>query len=114
MLPSLFSLSHPANLFQVWFVFYIYALPLLLYGSWASLALMDVAETADGRARLHLVLLILAIPLLGGAWYLLRRASRPNRSARLASVLGGILVWLLPLLVGLWLVGRPLGPKALQ
>jgi hypothetical protein len=114
MLPSLFSLSHPANLYQIWFVFYLYALPLLLYGSWATLSLMDIAETPERRSRGFVVVLILAVPLLGGAWYLLRRASRPNQSARLASVLGGILVWLLPLMVGVWLVGRPLGPKALD
>jgi RsiW-degrading membrane proteinase PrsW (M82 family) len=114
MLPSLFSLSQPASLFQVWFVFYLYALPLLLYGSWATLSLIDIAETADKRPRALVVVLILALPLLGGAWYLLRHPSRANRSARLASVIGGALVWLLPLLVGVWLVGRPLGPKALD
>jgi hypothetical protein len=40
-MPSMFSVSSPAKLFQVWFVVYLYLLPFLLYATWASLAIMD-------------------------------------------------------------------------
>jgi len=45
-MPSLFSLSHPATLFQVWFVVYLYLSPFLLYATWTSLALMDLSQRA--------------------------------------------------------------------
>jgi hypothetical protein len=113
-MPSLFSVAHPMTGFQWWFVVYLYLLPFLLYATWASLAIMDLGERAQesGRARWGLVVMLL--PLLGGAWYLLRAAQSMRRSSRIAIVLAGLIVWLLPLALGLWLAGGPLGPKALS
>ena len=113
-MPSLFSLSHPMTLFQVWFVVYLYLLPFLLYASWSCLALMDLTERADDDSRIGWGALIVLLPLLGGACYLLATATTLRRPARVATVVVGLCVWLLPLAVGWWLAGGPLGPKALS
>ena len=113
-MPSLFSVSAPANLFQIWFVVYLYLLPFLLYATWASLALMDLSERGNDSPRLRWGAFVILVPLLGGGWYLLSTARTLRRSARIAIVLTGLLVWLLLLAIGLWLAGGPLGPKALS
>ncbi len=113
-MPSLFSVSAPANLFQVWFIVYLYLLPFLLYATWASLALMDLNERGSDRARAAWGAFIILVPLLGGGWYLLSAARTFKPSARFAIVLTGLVVWLLPLAAGVWLAGGPLGPKALS
>ena len=111
-MPSLFSMAHPFTAFQLWFVVYVYLLPILLYGVWASLALMDLMDSK--QANLLAALSVILLPLVGGAWYLLRRARSLSPTARVATVVIGALVWLIPLLAALWLVARPLGPKALS
>ncbi len=113
-MPSLFSVSAPASLFQVWFVVYLYLLPFLLYATWASLALMDLSERGSDSARVAWCAFVILVPLLGGGWYLLGAARTFKRSARVAIVITGLVVWLLPLAAGLWLAGGPLGPKALS
>jgi hypothetical protein len=110
--PSMFSVSSPASLFQVWFVVYLYLLPFLLYATWASLAIMDLCERGDHP--LGLTAFVILVPWLGGGWYLLSVARTLKRSARIAIVLTGLILWLLPLAIGLWLAGGPLGPKALS
>jgi hypothetical protein len=57
---------------------------------------------------------VILVPWLGGGWYLLTAARTLRRSARIAIVVTGLVVWLLPLTIGLWLAGGPLGPKALS
>jgi hypothetical protein len=111
-MPSLFSMAHPFSAFQVWFVVYVYLLPILLYGVWASLALMDLMDSK--QANLLTALSVILLPLVGGAWYLLRRARTLSPTARLATVVIGAVIWLIPLIAALWLVVRPLGPKALN
>jgi hypothetical protein len=111
-MPSLFSMAHPFTAFQLWFVVYVYLLPILLYGVWASLALMDLMDSK--QASLLAALSVILLPLVGGAWYLLSRARSLSPTARVATVVIGALVWLIPLIVALWLVVRPLGPKALS
>jgi hypothetical protein len=111
-MPSLFSMAHPFSAFQVWFVVYVYLLPILLYGVWASLSLMDLMDSK--QANLPAALSVILLPLVGGAWYLLRRARTLSPTARLATVVIGAVVWLIPLIAALWLVVRPLGPKALN
>jgi uncharacterized membrane protein YhaH (DUF805 family) len=100
--------------FQIWFVVYLYLLPLLLYATWASLAVMDLAERADDTGRVRWTALVILVPLVGGAWYLLSGAKSLTRSSRFAIVIAGLIVWLLPLAIGVWLAGGPLGPKALS
>jgi hypothetical protein len=105
-------MAHPFTAFQLWFVVYVYLLPILLYGVWASLALMDLIDSK--QANLSTALSVILLPLVGGAWYLLRRARTLSPTARVATVVIGALVWLVPLIAALWLVARPLGPKALN
>jgi uncharacterized membrane protein YhaH (DUF805 family) len=113
-MPSLFSLANPTTAFQVWFVVYLYLVPLLLYASWASLAFMDLSERVDGTGRAGWGAFVILVPLLGGACYLLTAATSLRRPARIAMVITGLAVWLLPLAIGVWLAGGPLGPKALS
>jgi hypothetical protein len=108
----MFTMSAPLNAFQVWFVVYVYMLPIMLYGAWAALSVMDIVEANDGRWGA--ILAVILLPLVGGAWYLLMRARILDRTSRVAAVVLGSLVWLVPLFVAIWLVGRPLGPKALN
>ena len=110
-MPSLFSMSGPVTMFQVWFIVYVYMLPILLYATWAGLSLMDMAESKQGGRWAAVIVIVL--PLVGGAWYLLARARTLSRPARLAAVVAGLIVWFIPLFTAIWLVGRPLGPKAL-
>jgi hypothetical protein len=100
--------------FQIWFVVYLYLLPFLLYSTWASLAIMDLVERGDDSGRAGWGALVILLPLVGGGWYLLTAAKTLRRSSRIAIVVTGLLVWLLPLAIGLWLAGGPLGPKALS
>jgi len=115
-MPSLFSVSNPATAFQWWFVVYVYVLPLLLYASWAALSLMDLNERARAGEPGSFAwgAAVLLFPLIGGAAYLLGSSRRLRGSSRFAIVFSGLIVWLVPLIVGLWLAGGPLGPKALS
>jgi hypothetical protein len=113
MLPSLFSVAAPASAFQIWFVVYLYVLPLMLYAAWTTLSIMDLVESRAAGSRWGEGIVVMLLPLVGGAWYLLARAGSLTRPARLATVLLGALIWLVPLAVAIWLVGGPLGPKAL-
>lgn len=110
---SPFTLGSPLTVFQVWFVVYVYLLPVMLYAAWAGLGLMDLAESRS-RGGAGWVLAILLLPLVGGAAYLLVGARALSRPLRLAAVIVGALAWLVPLAVALWIAGGPLGPKALS
>jgi hypothetical protein len=114
MMPSLFSMANPVSAFQVWFVVYVYLLPILLHAAWAALSLMDLVESKEANGRWAAALAVMFVPLLGGAWYLLTRARTLSPSARVATVVAGAIVWLIPLGAAIWLVARPLGPKALS
>lgn len=113
MLPSMFTLHDPMGPYQVLFSVYAYVLPLVLYALWASLSLMDMSASPESSDRGAWSAAVLLLPLLGGALYLLTRASGLSRTARFAAVAAGLLVWLVPFVYGLTLVWGPLGPKAL-
>ena len=113
-MPSLFSLANPLTAFQVWFVVYLYLVPFLLYAAWAALAFMDLGERPDAAGRAGWGVFVILVPLVGGACYLLSAAGSLRRSSRIAIVTAGLIVWLPPLAVGVWLAGGPLGPKALS
>ena len=78
-----------------------------------TLSIMDIIEQKGAEAPWGAALTVMLLPLVGGAWYLLARARVMQRSGRVAAVVVGLVVWLIPLCVAIWLVGRPLGPKAL-
>lgn len=111
-MPSLFSLQSPGTAFQLWFVIYLYVLPFLLYATWAILSMM--AMSSSSASRPGWIAAVLLLPLIGGAAYLLTQAAPLRRSWRVAVVVAGLIVWLAPLVVGIWLAGGPLGPKALS
>lgn len=112
-MPSLFSVSSPATVFQWWFVVYLYVLPFMLYASWAALSVMDMNERA-ASGRWVWCAVVLLLPVVGAAAYLLTSARSLRPSSRYAIVIAGLLVWLIPLGLGIWLAGGPLGPKALS
>ena len=113
-MPSLFSVNSPATAFQWWFVVYLYVLPFMLYASWAALSLLDLNERAAEGSRWLWGAVVLLLPVVGGAAYLLTSARSLRLTSRYAIVVAGLLVWLIPLAVGIWLAGGPLGPKALS
>jgi hypothetical protein len=114
MLPSLFSMMPPATGWQWLFAIYCYAVPILLYGAWAAVSLMDMFESPHAQRSVGWGLAVLLLPLVGGAAYLLARASNLTSRGRIAIVIGGLLVWLIPLAFGLSRALGPLGPKALS
>jgi hypothetical protein len=114
MNPSLFTLGVPFSGFQVWFIIYLYLLPLMLYTAWLSLAVMDHIESGRASGGEAAIAIAALIPVAGAAWYLLARATVLTRRARIAFVVLGGVAWLLPLGLALTLVLRPLGPKALS
>ena len=114
MLPSLFSMMPPATAYQWLFAIYCYAVPILLYGAWATVSLLDMFESGQADRSVGWGLVVLLLPLAGGAAYLLARASTLTSRSRLAIVVGGLLVWLIPLAFGLSRALGPLGPKALN
>ncbi len=113
-MPSLFSVNSPATAFQWWFVVYLYVLPFMLYASWAALSLLDLNERAAQGGRWLWGAVVLLLPVVGGAAYLITSARSLRPTSRYAIVFAGLLVWLIPLAVGIWLAGGPLGPKALS
>jgi hypothetical protein len=113
MLPSLFSMLPPSTPYQWLFVIYCYALPILLYGAWTAVSLMDMFESPRADRSVGWGLAVLLVPLAGAAAYLLARAANLTSRARIAIVVGGLLVWLIPLAFGLSRALGPLGPKAL-
>jgi len=114
MLPSFFSLISPVTPYQWLFTVYCYVLPILLYAAWASVSLMDIFEAPAQQRSSGWGLAVLLVPLAGGAAYLLARASGLTARARYAIVVGGLMVWLIPLIFGMTLAWGPLGPKALN
>jgi hypothetical protein len=113
-LPSLFSLMSPATSYQWLFAIYCYAIPILLYGAWASVAMLDMLEAPPERRSAIWGLAVLLVPLVGGAAYLLTRSFALTSRAKYAIVIGGLIVWLIPLTFGVIQVWGPLGPKALN
>jgi hypothetical protein len=94
MLPSIFSLSPPANGYQWLFAIYCYAMPILLYGAWAAVSLMDMFDSPQSRAPVGWGLAVLLIPLAGGAAYLLARATSLDDEVASGDGVVGLLVWL--------------------
>jgi hypothetical protein len=111
-MPSLFTLGQPASLFQAWFVIYLYLLPILLCAAWTTLAFLDLAEARD--RTLGWAVAVMLVPLVGAGLYLLTRAETFTANGRRAIVIAGLVIWIVPLAVGIWLGGGPLGPKALN
>jgi plastocyanin len=86
---------------------YAYALPLILYTAWVSIALWDLArqDAVPNRIRILWMLVVLAVPLLGPIAYYAFGRSPIQRSLRITLVVGGLGVY-----VALAALGVLLGP----
>jgi hypothetical protein len=74
---------------------YAYALPIILYCAWVSIALWDLARqdaVPNGR-RAAWMLVVLAVPLLGPVGYFAFGRSPIQPSLRLTLVVGGLAVY---------------------
>ena len=74
---------------------YAYALPLVLYTAWVSIALWDLArqDAVPNRIRIAWILVVLAVPLLGPIAYFSFGRSPIQRSLRITLVAGGLGVY---------------------
>ena len=89
---SLFAHFLPLRLNGVLFGVYDYLLPIVLYCSWSSLVLIDLARSEPER-RSRAVgwsAAVLAFPAVGAAAYLLFGRSTLSRVVRLGAVWGGV------------------------
>jgi plastocyanin len=74
---------------------YAYALPLILYSAWISIALWDLVrqEAVPNRVRIGWMAAVIAIPLLGPIAYYAFGRSPIQRSLRLMLVGGGLAIY---------------------
>lgn len=112
MHPSIFTLGHPVEAYDILYGIFIYALALQLYFAWAAVAYIDMAEHKPARPLLW-GLGVLVVPILGAALYLLTRSDAAKARARLAVIVTGLVVLAIALAYGLPKIWGPLGPKAL-
>jgi hypothetical protein len=75
---------------------YAYALPLILYSAWISIALWDLVrqEAVPNRVRVAWMAAVIVVPLLGPIAYYAFGRSPIQRSLRVALVAGGLGVYL--------------------
>ncbi len=82
--------------FEVILGFYLYYLPLALYGVWLSVATWDLVRRSDikGGTRIIWMAVVYLVPVLGPLAYYLFGKSQIPRSARFALAIGAPLVYL--------------------
>jgi len=82
--------------FEVILGFYLYYLPLALYGVWLSVATWDLVRRSDikGGTRIIWMAVVYLVPVLGPLAYYLFGKSEIPRSARFALAIGAPLVYL--------------------
>ncbi len=112
MYPSIFTLGHPVEAYNILYSIFTYALALQLFLSWPALAFIDMAERKPARPFIW-GLGVLVVPIFGAAVYLLTRGEEAKSRARFALVVTGLAVWAIALAYGLPKIWGPLGPKAL-
>ena len=91
---SILSFVTPWRLNTVLFGVYDYLLPMMLYCAWSAVAFLDLADRADqepGSAS-RWGAAVLLLPVAGAAAYLLAGRPTLSRVARLATVIGGLVV----------------------
>jgi phospholipase D-like protein/parallel beta helix pectate lyase-like protein len=79
----------------VLFGLYAYALPLILYSAWISIALWDLVrqDAVPNRTRVLWMLVVLVVPLVGPIAYYAFGRSPIQRSLRLMLVAGGLAIY---------------------
>jgi hypothetical protein len=75
---------------------YAYALPLILYSAWVSIALWDLVrqEAVPNRVRVAWMAAVIAVPVFGPIAYYAVGRSPIQRSLRVMLVAGGIAIYL--------------------
>ncbi|MGH2636992.1 MAG: PLDc N-terminal domain-containing protein, partial [Actinomycetota bacterium] len=103
---TVLGLPLSAGFFGVLIGLYAYALPLILYSAWVSIALWDLArqDAVPNGVRVGWMAAVIAIPLLGPVAYYAFGRSPIQRSLRLMLVAGGAAIY-----VALAAVGVALG-----
>jgi hypothetical protein len=91
---SVTALFMPLRINGVLFGVYDYLLPIMLYCAWSGLAFLDLAKAPAGDARrvVRWSAVVLLLPLVGAAAYLLTAKSELGRPLRVGAVVGGVLV----------------------
>lgn len=74
---------------------YAYALPLILYSAWISVALWDLVrqEAVPNRTRVLWMVTVIAVPLIGPVAYYAFGRSPIQRSLRVTLVVGGLAIY---------------------
>jgi phospholipase D-like protein len=74
---------------------YAYALPLILYSAWVSIALWDLVrqDAVPNRTRIWWMVAVIAVPLLGPIAYYVWGRSPIQRSLRVMLVAGGLAIY---------------------
>jgi hypothetical protein len=74
---------------------YAYALPLILYSAWVSIALWDLArqEAVPNAVRIGWMAAVLALPVVGPVAYYVAGRSPIQRSLRVMLVGGGVAIY---------------------
>ena len=95
------SIAQP-SVFQMILGLYGYLLPVLLYGLWSTLALWDLGrrDGVSSGALWGWCLAIFLLPFVGAVAYLLFGGSAITRNLKLASLGGGIGIYVLVLVIG--------------
>jgi len=74
---------------------YAYALPVILYTAWVSVALWDLVrqDAVPNRTRILWMLVVLVVPLFGPIAYYVFGRSPIQRSLRIVLVAGGLAIY---------------------
>jgi len=88
------SLFTPLSIPSIVHGLYLYIFVIVLYSVWSTLAFLDLAQVENGGTKRTWLWsgLVLLVPLLGGAIYLMMAPSKVPRHTRFTIVLGGFAI----------------------
>ncbi len=91
---SILSFFTPFGVNGLLFRVYDYLLPVMLYCGWSALAILDLARAGAGeRSKMvRWAAVVLLVPMVGPALYLLFGNSSIARGVRFGVVLGGVMI----------------------
>ena len=93
--PSVAGMPLAASWWGVLVGLYAYALPLILYSAWVSVALWDLVrqDAVPNRTRVLWMIAVLVLPLVGPIAYYVFGRSPIQRSLRIMLVAGGLAIY---------------------
>ena len=99
---TVLGLSLGAGFFGVLIGLYAYALPLILYAAWVSVALWDLArqDAVPNGVRIGWMAAVLAVPVIGPVAYYAFGRSPIQRSLRVMLVAGGLAIYVVLAAIG--------------